>query len=493
MKILTPQLMVKENDRIREMIPPVFAPLMTQHLERLDEVLSPGLTLIRWSAMNFEAFLSSSNKAVRELEQVTNAVIGIDRDRIQVVFKDMRKTQLCEISATETVEIEEFCSVTSALCSAAATHLDSRSQVVEEAVRELVGLLFREEVQVAVPADSTTPGAASTLRRFEQRQKLQQEAENVTLYYEQENANTLLQLVRATLEGIRRRLAVNVYGDLGRVRESQPVFSADIVLSVPSVTMKPTLEDLQKGLNQAVQCITAVMKCVFQWGQERPKPPPIDSENKPIYTRSDFRSRSRTFSHSDSLALKNYYRPVSEHKEVQKLVSALSSVISSTKMVITTGLERFGRYSDLWMVEQQDRLSEFMEGSPTVGDFQAEMQRYSRLEEEIMTESDLLPVGTVALSSEQVKLALCTEAKAWRVFYGRSMNETYQAVMEDVFKSIDEWSRQLGRPLKDLDDIRFIMATLKDIRENEIRIDMALEPIEVSGRQWCVYMYMYVQ
>lgn len=53
--------------------------------------------------------------------------------------------------------------------------------------------------------------------------------------------------------------------------------------------------------------------------------------------------------------------------------------------------------------------------------------------------------------------------------------------MEEVFSSIDEWSKQLSHTIKDLDDIRAVMATLKDIRENEIRVDMALGPIEVSS------------
>lgn len=50
--------------------------------------------------------------------------------------------------------------------------------------------------------------------------------------------------------------------------------------------------------------------------------------------------------------------------------------------------------------------------------------------------------------------------------------------MEDIQK-------KLSRPIKDLDDIRFAMAALKDIRENEIRIDMSIGPIEVSGSQVC--------
>ncbi len=91
-----------------------------------------------------------------------------------------------------------------------------------------------------------------------------------------------------------------------------------------------------------------------------------------------------------------------------------------------------------------------------------------------------LTAGTLCLHTENIKLALCTEAKGWRVAFGRAMNTKYQRLMEEVSSSLEEWTKKLGRPLNDLDDIREVMAALKEIRENEIRIDMSLEPIEVE-------------
>ncbi len=59
------------------------------------------------------------------------------------------------------------------------------------------------------------------------------------------------------------------------------------------------------------------------------------------------------------------------------------------------------------------------------------------------------------------------------------MNTKYQTLMEEVSGCLEDWIKKLSRPLNDLDDIRGVMAALKEIRENEIRIDMSLEPIEV--------------
>ena len=52
--------------------------------------------------------------------------------------------------------------------------------------------------------------------------------------------------------------------------------------------------------------------------------------------------------------------------------------------------------------------------------------------------------------------------------------------MEAIFDFIDDLNKRLQRPIKDLDDIRFAMQALKQIREEEIRIDMQIGPIEES-------------
>ena len=77
------------------------------------------------------------------------------------------------------------------------------------------------------------------------------------------------------------------------------------------------------------------------------------------------------------------------------------------------------------------------------------------------------------------KLAQCTEAKAWVVAYGQAMNKKYHTLMEEIFKQLEDINQQLSQPIKDLDDIHTSMAALKEIRENEIRIDTCLTPIKV--------------
>lgn len=74
------------------------------------------------------------------------------------------------------------------------------------------------------------------------------------------------------------------------------------------------------------------------------------------------------------------------------------------------------------------------------------------------------------------------EAKAWKVQFGRNMNAKYLALMDKIMELVEDYSKRLSRPIQDLDDVRLAMATLKEIRENEIFIDSSLDPIEVTNK-----------
>ena len=480
---------MEENKRIRGKIPALFLPLMVPHLERVEEAISPGLTMLRWTSLTLENFLEAVMKVLKELELLIDRAAGILEQRIDVVMEDMLSILLCELPLAGTcVSVDEFTATTASLCTEAGALLDTKSQIIEQAVHELLELLLGPEVVLETPQDISAPGATAMQRRIDKRAKLRQEADSLFLIFEQQNTDTLVQLTRLTLESIRKRVSISSYGDYRTSsRNENPLFHADIVLALPSLVMRPSLEEVQKALTRVVQTILAVTKQVYQWRQERVGN--LSAENKPLASRSDVRSRTRVALEQlpQASSLRSYFKAVADHREVLKLVSILSTAISSTKEQVQRGLIVFNKHQRLWVEDREQCIQQFLEGSPGVNEFSSEMQHYAHLEDVILTEPDAIPVGAVALYSEQLKIALCAEAKAWRVCYGRAMNHKYQMEMEEVFCSIDNWSKQLSHPLDDLDDIRSVMAALRDIRENEIRIDMALGPIEVRH---CCLLYI---
>lgn len=51
--------------------------------------------------------------------------------------------------------------------------------------------------------------------------------------------------------------------------------------------------------------------------------------------------------------------------------------------------------------------------------------------------------------------------------------------MDYVYAVISEMDRKLERQIRDLDDVRMVMETLKKIRDQEVDMELRIEPIEV--------------
>lgn len=87
-------------------------------------------------------------------------------------------------------------------------------------------------------------------------------------------------------------------------------------------------------------------------------------------------------------------------------------------------------------------------------------------------------VGSVIFLTEQLKLALVTETRNWMMAYAKALNEKCSREMDSINDFVDNLMKRLSRPIKDLDDVRAAMAALNEIRDNEIRIDLTITPIE---------------
>lgn len=62
---------------------------------------------------------------------------------------------------------------------------------------------------------------------------------------------------------------------------------------------------------------------------------------------------------------------------------------------------------------------------------------------------------------------------------GQIVRKKYHREMDYVYAVMSEMERKLDRPIRDLDDVRMIMETLKKIREQEVDMELRIEPIEV--------------
>ena len=252
------------------------------HCERVDDAISPGLTMVSWLSMNLQSYLDNVNQELKKLKLIIDRANGLIEDRIDVTLQQITNLPLCELPLAETITTEAFITETQQLCTEASEKLDNWNLMVERASHELITLLLPDDEMlldeisqsdVINEPSQERPGTASCKRQVDQQTQLHQEAKQLVEYFNHQTIDALVTMTRRSLEVLRKRIATasHTYGEYNDDKKTsrQPLFSSNVVLSLPNVVMRLSLDDIQQVVNQGVQLMVAVTKKVYLWGQDR--------------------------------------------------------------------------------------------------------------------------------------------------------------------------------------------------------------------------------
>ncbi|NWQ86048.1 DYH5 protein, partial [Burhinus bistriatus] len=526
-------MMLAEYKRIKLKIQHPVEQLMAPRLANVDDAIQPGLMLLTWTSLNIEKYINTVFYKLAGLELLLDRVNDLVEFRINAVLQEMSIVPLCKLPEDEPLSCEEFLQKTKELCIKGSWTLHLKSSLVEEATHELINMLLDTEVQVRKEDKSVVPtgeikrentateeerrpksltsshnsseiwaGLSSPAKRKKDLEMLEEEANELLSYFNHCNIDALLKVTRKTLETIRKRIHASSminflenHNACEQKKSAHPIIRTSINLSIPNIIMTPSLDEVQQMLNKAVDSILKVMKGVGQWSKERISKKKMlekkaavlwcesresDSDDGMKETGKKSIHDAESLSLSDPVQSQDYFRSVSENKEIIKLVSLLSTAINSTKREVLAALESFSCYHHIWQRDKEETIDKLMTGNPSLSEFESEILHFQDLELKIDSEPEYICVGAIALYTVDLKLALRAEIKAWMTLLGCHCNKKYRTEMEAIFTFIEETGKKLNRRIRDLDDIRTVMSALKEIRELQISIDSQVGPIEES-------------
>ncbi len=214
------------------------------------------------------------------------------------------------------------------------------------------------------------------------------------------------------------------YGEASEDRKKldhRPAIKIKLILAIPHVALKPALDEVQASLNDTVQSILAIHKGIPLWRQEEEE----EEEEEPLQrTQSGvLTATSKVLTTSSKVLatpsggpgsffgatshLRTFFKPVSENKEVVKLVSLMTTTISSAKVLVTQSLEHFKQYEELWTVDRNEYIQKFMKEEPSLSDIEAKLKEYTVLDDVFAEEEELLRSGSLALTTGDFHIPLC--------------------------------------------------------------------------------------
>ena len=98
---------------MRKRIPELLQVLMTPHLLKLDEVISPGLVSLRWNSLDLETYAAAVRSSIQKTELLINRAINILEVRVEGEFNNLSSVVMCELPDSELWTTEEFLMKTS--------------------------------------------------------------------------------------------------------------------------------------------------------------------------------------------------------------------------------------------------------------------------------------------------------------------------------------------------------------------------------------------
>uniref|UniRef100_A0A8C4K5I7 Dynein heavy chain 5, axonemal-like n=1 Tax=Dromaius novaehollandiae TaxID=8790 RepID=A0A8C4K5I7_DRONO len=125
-------------------------------------------------------------------------------------------------------------------------------------------------------------------------------------------------------------------------------------------------------------------------------------------------------------------------------------------------------------LDPEEKVKEFLETNPTMAEFQTQISYFSR------NCSEIKRLITLDITTEMLQIALIQECRLRQRLFGLALNKKSATDMDEICSFIDSLSKRLSRPIHDFDDVQGAMEALKEIRENEIKIEMAIGPVEES-------------
>ncbi|CAH8622829.1 unnamed protein product [Heterobilharzia americana] len=516
----------------------------------LQSLLRPGLSLLNWTSLGIDNFIESVTVYINKLKLLCERANDLKKYRIEQVLEEISKVTLCELSDSEPWSIDYFLEHTKYLCSQAGQILQIKSQIIQDAVHELIDILCGEYrlqlIQEAEKDDQNSPritrSGKSTVslpesaysasgrwrtpvaRSAKERRKRQVEEAALRLLeqFHQKTVETLSKLVRNTLENLRKCLtlpSILAYDSLNPDGSAQLYFSCEAQLCLPAIVINPSLDDFQKALNTVTHLVISVTRHISVWDLRLRNPSGL-GEHSEVEDSPQSVQKTRKASQSDSSSRRlsndwarevaessegleplpdmldhhsgntegedenrnhgNYFKKISENKEINKLGAMLTSALSPIQESIKSSLRRFDRYKPLWEKSKTEEFNKFMMNNPSVVDFEEAIQNFYAEDELIINEPEICDCSPLAISTARLKDGLLAETSNWRLEYGRLCNSKFKKQVESLFTMIEKYDKILSRPISDLDDIRILMNALKDLREMEVDVGLQLGPIEES-------------
>lgn len=419
-----------EYDRVVTRVIPVTAMVLRPHFKDMEYKLRPGMITLTWTSMNIEAYISQVKNGLQKLEELVNNINDIIENRIEKSLKIVSKTLLVDLPEGHSFTVEDFVKIQEKHITAQSLLLQGKNVEIEHAVEDLVKIIQGYSVHENV--EKVSDEEITKLKR----------------HYNHFMYQALLHCAKNSMNTLKKRIASRS-GSITNIL-IKPFFEVSVHLTPPSVILQPSLDDIQDCINKSAQAILKCFSKVHDWNIEDP---------------SDMTSRT------------TFFDRVTKDIEIVRVALLLTGCIQGIRNTVQEYLQSFVGYDWLWRDDKDKAYAQFMEKSPSLDDYQHELKVFGSVEEEIDSIPNVHNIGALYLTTSSLKGSFKHECNQWKLRYSDNLHARAKDELEKLTEYIRQTTSKLARDVVDLENLKSMMALLKEVRTKESGIDMEIDPI----------------
>ena len=177
------------------------------------------------------------------------------------------------------------------------------------------------------------------------------------------------------------------------------VFVLIAYLSIPDIEVRPSIDEVQLVLVNAGKVILSVSKGVATWRKsvKKPKREPMRNGNgkkgdKDFIPSSESSREMKLYSAKKeekpviTEKPSNFFKIVTESKEVSKMYSMLSGCMQGVKLEFNVFSKIWDAYKHIWEIDREDTINTFLKNKPKLKDFEDELYKYKMAKSQLTTE-----------------------------------------------------------------------------------------------------------
>ncbi|KAL5017096.1 hypothetical protein ScPMuIL_006685 [Solemya velum] len=414
------------------------AVLLEDHMRELRRVIRPGNRRLNWNSLGINDFVQRCISATARFESLVN--------QIQKNAKDI--DQRLTIIENANLFKPPVCKYPDMLpsCKEYFEHIEKERakdfEIMSRKYRAVGPLLTKMEGLVA----HTNTGKSPKLSQYYS-------------YWEKKVYNALTKLVQNNLKQFELALRTDIQ-----------LFQVETLLAAPDVVIHPQANEVYKLTLQCVRDCVEGTKLFIRWLNGsciEALPQKVEGEDEPF--------------------IFSFFSDISASPEIIELVQSIQTNIKNTLMLLTRYLYRWKKYRSIWKVDKQAIAERWFLKNPSVVAFDDKLQYYQKSIEEMANLPMVKNQDCIRLHMGPLASSVREHANQWIGCLGKLLRDSAKENLFQLRDTLDDRSDDLDQVPSTLEDLKFVLTTIADIKAMSLEIEERIRDIQERYRTLCLF------